>query len=224
MTHEQALSTFASERYLLDEMTEPERSTFEEHYFDCTDCADDVRAGGLMRDGARAGLLGEVVAKGHVHDMTESAAWRRKAAVSRRWYQSSAIPWAAAAALAVVAGYEALVPGRSLNLVPGRSLGSPVALAPITLRPASRGAEPRISIARDSAAITLAIDVNSTVSGADLPFTIMSAGKVVASGRVQSPQPGVPLLLLVPSSEISAPGRYMLAIADNEYPFEVVTQ
>ena len=221
MTHEQALSTFASERYLLDEMTEPERSTFEEHYFECTDCADDVRAGGLMRDGARAGLLGEAAAKGQVHDMTESAAWRRKAAVSRRWYQSSAIPWAAAAALTVVAGYQTLAPGRSL---PGRSFSSPVALAPVTLRPASRGTEPRIPLARDSAAITLALDVSSTVSGADLPFTITSAGKVVASGRVQSPQPGVPLLLLVPSSEISAPGRYTLAIADNEYPFEVVTQ
>jgi len=221
MTHEQALSTFASERYLLDEMTEPERSTFEEHYFECTDCADDVRAGGLMRDGARAGLLGEVVARGQVHDMTESAAWRRKTGASPRWYQSAAIPWAAAAALAVVAGYQALVPGRS---VPGGSLSSPIALAPVTLRPASRGAEPRISLARDAAAITLALDVNSTVSGADLPFTITSAGKVVASGRVHSPQPGVPLLLLVPSSAINSPGRYTLAIADNEYPFEVVTQ
>ena len=218
MTHEQAISTFASERYLLDEMTEPERSTFEEHYFACAECADDVRAGGLIRDGARAGLLGSRSAS-NVHDLTDSAAWRRKVTASRRWYQSSAIPWAAAAALAVVAGYQALVTS------PGRPLSAPVALAPVTLRPATRGAEPRISLARDTAAVTLALDLNSAVPAGELPFTIRtSSGTVVASGRVQSPQPGMPLLLLVPSSEISVPGRYTLVFADTEYPFEVVTQ
>jgi len=219
MTHEQAVTTFATERYLLDEMSTPERATFEEHYFSCAECADDVRAGALMRDGARAGLLGDREAGGAVRQITDSAAWRRKASVSGRWYQTPAIPWAAAAALAIVAGYQALVPA------PGRSLRQPVALEPVTLRPASRGAEPRIAIARDSAAVTLAMDVTSAVPGNDLPFTIKrAAGDVVASGRVQSPQPGVPLLLLVPASEIGIPGRYVLTLADIEYPFEVVTQ
>ena len=51
MTHQQALSTSASERYLLGEMTEPERSTFEEHYFSCTECAEDVRTLAVMQEG-----------------------------------------------------------------------------------------------------------------------------------------------------------------------------
>ena len=42
MTHQQALDGLASERYLLDEMTEGERFEFEAHYFDCVDCAEDV--------------------------------------------------------------------------------------------------------------------------------------------------------------------------------------
>jgi len=96
MTHEEAVSTLASERYLLEEMSEPERETFEEHYFSCVECADDVRAGGVMRDGVRGGLMNEQAVH-TVHDMTTSAAWRRKNVQPRRWYQSPAIPWAAAA-------------------------------------------------------------------------------------------------------------------------------
>jgi hypothetical protein len=76
MTHEEAVSTLASERYLLEEMSEPERETFEEHYFSCVECADDVRAAGVMRDGVRAGLMDERAVH-TVHDMTASA-WQRK--------------------------------------------------------------------------------------------------------------------------------------------------
>jgi hypothetical protein len=218
MTHEEAVSTLASERYLLEEMSEPERETFEEHYFSCVECADDVRAGGVMRDGVRAGLMNEQAVH-TVHDMAASAAWRRKNAAPRRWYHSPAIPWAAAAAFAVVAGYQSLVPA------PGRSIGQPMALAPVTLRPASRGQEPRITIARDTAVVTLAIDASSTAAGTELSYAIRkAAGAVVASGTLQAPQPGVPILLLVPSSQIPAPGRYVLTVGESEYPFEVVAQ
>jgi len=52
MTHEDALETLASERYLLGDMSELERHLFEDHYFSCPDCAADVRDGALMRDAA----------------------------------------------------------------------------------------------------------------------------------------------------------------------------
>ena len=49
MTHQQALDTMAAERYLLDEMTEIEKHAFEEHFFDCADCAHEVRLGEQIR-------------------------------------------------------------------------------------------------------------------------------------------------------------------------------
>jgi hypothetical protein len=52
MTHEDALETLASERYLLGDMSELERHLFEDHYFCCAECAADVRDGALMRDAA----------------------------------------------------------------------------------------------------------------------------------------------------------------------------
>jgi hypothetical protein len=219
MTHEQAVSSFASERYLLEEMTEPERTVFEEHYFSCAVCADDVRLGAVMSDGVRAGLMAEREYQGTVTDMTASDAWRRRAASPRRWYQSPAIPWAAAATLAVVAGYQTFVG------VPGRPLNQPQALVPVTLRPASRGQEPKVVVSRNSSIATLAVDMSSAVSGNSLSYAIRTAtGSVIASGSIQAPQAGAPLLLLVPAAEVSLPGRYVLSVGDTEYPFEVVAQ
>jgi hypothetical protein len=214
MTHEQAVATLASERYLLDEMSGPERETFEDHYFSCTACAQDVRTGGLLRDGTRAGLLDERSDAGG-----EAARHRVVPFRPRRWHQSTALPWAIAATLAVVAGYQTLVTVPSL-----RPLNEARALAPVTLRPASRGQEPRITVNRDSAAITLAVDATAATGG-ELSYDLRTAaGSVVLSGKAGSPVPGAPLLLLVPARAVAAPGRYVLSVAGNDYPFEVVAQ
>ena len=63
MTHTEAISSLASERYLLDEMSDQEREAFEAHYFECPDCADDVTIGARLQDGVRAGLLQSPVAR-----------------------------------------------------------------------------------------------------------------------------------------------------------------
>jgi hypothetical protein len=235
MTHEQAVSTFASERYLLDEMTEPERATFEEHYFSCAACAEDLRSGALMRDGARAGLVaaglsgdglsrvgpsvGPTFRSGD-HPERESHAGRVVPLRPRRpWYQSAVIPWAAAATLAIVAGYQTLVVLPEL-----RPLNEPQALAPVTLRPASRGEVPEIPIGSETAAITLAVDTSSATGTGELSYDLRSAsGTLVASGKAQAPPFGA-LLLLIPAKAVSTPGRYVLSIADGDYEFEVVAQ
>lgn len=45
MSHDQAVSSHAPERYLLNELDSPERDAFESHYFDCTDCFDAIKQG-----------------------------------------------------------------------------------------------------------------------------------------------------------------------------------
>jgi hypothetical protein len=44
MDHQQATQLTAVEKYLLDELTGEERDQFEEHFFDCQECATDLRA------------------------------------------------------------------------------------------------------------------------------------------------------------------------------------
>lgn len=48
MDHEEAVRQKATERYLLDELDPEVRDQFEEHVFDCQDCALDLRAGAMF--------------------------------------------------------------------------------------------------------------------------------------------------------------------------------
>ena len=54
MKHEDAIRNQSVERYLLREMTEDEQGIFEEHFFDCADCAADVSDGHRMMMAGRA--------------------------------------------------------------------------------------------------------------------------------------------------------------------------
>jgi hypothetical protein len=53
MAHEEAEITRAVESYLLNELTEQQRTRFEEHYFECETCADAVIAGQTFVRGIR---------------------------------------------------------------------------------------------------------------------------------------------------------------------------
>lgn len=85
MNHDE-VGAYAAERYLLDEMPEPERDAFEGHYFDCMVCANDVRSAYALRDSVRAVARCE----------NEVAAHR----AARGWRRFTA-PLAAAASVAV---------------------------------------------------------------------------------------------------------------------------
>src|SRR6266852_1735582 len=202
MNHLQAVNTSAPERYLLEEMSELERHAFEDHYFSCADCAEDVRLGALMREGAKAGFI-DAAKAGSVVSLAGTRAARAKTV----WRASVVLPWAAAATLALVAGYQ------SLMLAPGQDRRiQPQALTPITLRPASRGAEPVVPLPAGTAAIALAVDVGAS-RGPELAYDLrVVGGTSVASGRVVAPQPGVPLLLLIPAWTLTPAGHYILSI------------
>jgi hypothetical protein len=54
MDHETAVQLKATERYFLGELTGADREGFEEHYFMCPECADDVRAMTVLAANAQA--------------------------------------------------------------------------------------------------------------------------------------------------------------------------
>lgn len=53
MTHDNAVSSQAAERYVLGELTPSEREAFEGHYFDCAACFEQVEAGAQFLGRAR---------------------------------------------------------------------------------------------------------------------------------------------------------------------------
>jgi len=155
MQHQQAVANKAAERYLLGEMSEPERFDFEDHYFECPACADDVRAGVALARGVKAVCA-------------EDAALRPQTAVvsegpRRGWFSwlPGALPSTAAVALGCLAAWQALVVIPSL-----RWAGTPQALSPIVLRAAARGEEQALTIRRDQALSLLSLDVNAADPGA----------------------------------------------------------
>jgi hypothetical protein len=217
MTHLEAVDTLASERYLLGEMSELEQQAFEEHYFDCSECAEGVRVEALLTDAVRDGLL----------DAPRVTTFPRPAPVRRSWRWSVALPWAAAATLAVITGYQ------SLALKRVQPLTGPIALAPATVRPASRGEDSVVVMPRDASGVTLAIDLGGATPGGELQYELLQAGgSAVAAGRVPAPQAGVPLLLLIPSNLLKSSARYTLVMRDSsnasltlgDYRFTVVAR
>lgn len=56
MDHNEALKQMAAERYLLDELSPELRDEFEEHAFDCPECALDLRAGSVFMQEAKEQL------------------------------------------------------------------------------------------------------------------------------------------------------------------------
>jgi hypothetical protein len=58
MEHQRAVQNLAVESYLLGEMSPSEREAFEEHFFECSVCGEDVRAAAKFMEEAR-NILGE---------------------------------------------------------------------------------------------------------------------------------------------------------------------
>jgi Putative zinc-finger len=133
MDHHQATQLTAVEKYLLDELTPEVRDEFEEHFFDCHDCATDLRATAGFMDGAKREFRVNPVPK-------PGAASKSKSRSSLLW--PSAFVWSAlAASLLVIAYQNAVVLPRfqgeiaelrapeilpSLSLVGGNSRGGEI--------------------------------------------------------------------------------------------------
>ena len=67
MDHNEAVRQNATERYLLDELDPEVRDQFEEHLFDCQDCALDVRAAAMFVEQSKV-ILSEPVAHSMVRE------------------------------------------------------------------------------------------------------------------------------------------------------------
>ncbi len=202
MTHHQALESSAAERYLLEEMSELERFRFEEHFFDCEECAETMRLGHRLRTDAKEifAAAPSLPASAEVVPLREGRlAWRPSARV--------ALPWAAAAVMAIGLMYQAGGPG-----IPSQDEEAR-AFAPVALRPASRGETPTVVLPAEGGSVALALDVNTGARDEEITYTLTGAdGGAVATGRARVPAQGTPLLLLVPAERLEAGGPFVLTL------------
>ena len=95
MDHDTAIRIQAAERYVLEEFPPEERAEFEEHFFECQECAEEVRSATIFAANATQALKEERA--------KQSATWERSAGrPSRRFWWTLAT--SAALNLALLAG------------------------------------------------------------------------------------------------------------------------
>lgn len=101
MDHDEAVRLQAAVKYVLGELPQAERDSFEEHYFDCRECALDVKAAAALADNGRQVLRAEAV----------EVAAGRKAESKSGWlfWLRPAFAAPALLILLVVIGYQNLV-------------------------------------------------------------------------------------------------------------------
>lgn len=137
MDHSQAVQQMAAERYLLNELTPEAREAFEEHLFDCHECALDVRAGAAFVDEAKI-QLPDLIAE-HPAPISQPRPAPAPNAKKRNawlnwWRPAFAVP--AFAALLLVVGYQNLVTYPALR----NSAERPRLVPVVPMHGATRGA------------------------------------------------------------------------------------
>jgi hypothetical protein len=200
MDHEMAMRIQAAERYVLDEFSLEERAEFEEHYFGCAQCADEVKSASILAANASRVFREE--------REKESASRERSAfQVNRRmWW-----PLALSAALNI-----ALLAGFGLERRRSRDAGAglePQFYQEFGVPSASRGSEKTISIPPRSGFFGARFDLMPGQHFDSFEFKILDPSGGARSDRwlKAPPDEGSELELAVPVSALP-PGQYELVL------------
>lgn len=179
MDHGEATQMMAAERYLLDELTPEEKDAFEQHLFDCRDCALDVRAGAAFVSEARAQLAEtEFLPVASTDDQALPVAKKRW---SFLWHPSFAVP--AFAAMLVVIAYQNVSTIPSLR----KAAMEPKLLPSNTIHVGTRGAAHTAVRANRTAGVALAMELPPSPAYSSFSFTLQDpSGKQVWSHNFTS--------------------------------------
>lgn len=212
MNHTEAVSTDAVERYLLGQLSVSESEEFEQHFFDCLECADSLRAGAIFEDNARSVFLEERSVAGSGAAETRRPAETKPSIWAWLWQRPwTAAPALASLALACVAAYQAFVviPGLRGQL---HDALSPQPVASHVLPPISRGDFRVLEVPKTGRFYGIYMD--PTWEGSFAAYLCLvqdESGSTRFSLRVPAPPLGEPIQILMARSTLPS-GRYTVVI------------
>jgi len=206
MDHSEAVRLGAAERYLLGELPPDVREQFEDHFFGCLECAQDVRAGAAFVDGAR--------------DILSSEKDRAPAPVpskepSSSWWSSvfrPAVLVPVMALLILFAGYQNIVviPGLSKAVLESNT---PQTLQSFSLATANaRAGGPLFITAAPNKPFTLFMDIPPDNQFSFYTCDLQTeSGTLIVSSKVSTEDARETVQLLIPPSRLGV-GKYVLIV------------
>jgi hypothetical protein len=194
MTHQDALQGMAVERYLLRELSGASLESFEEHIFECPECAADVKAGLVFLDAARMELrVPARVAK------TESKSVRSWAS----WFGSPWVLGPALAACLLILGVQTFVvqPHMRSELA---QVESPAVLNPLVLANAgARGDSIPEIAAPEHGSFVISLDVPTTGGFSSYKGSLYAPdGSLLWQTTISPEQARDAVLLSVPTDKV----------------------
>jgi hypothetical protein len=153
MNHQEVLQELAVERYLLGELSGVSRDSFEEHLFECSECAMDVKTGVTFIDAVRTeATVPREVASPHVESTRRWTSW-----FTSRWLL---VPALAACLLALCFQTFVLQPRLRQELA---QVQTPSVLNPLVLANAgARGDSIPEIVAPEHGSFVISLDVPAT--------------------------------------------------------------
>ncbi len=205
MDHSEAVRSKAAERYLLGEMTPVAREEYEDHFFGCTECAQEVQAGAVFIDSARDVLGSEGVS-------AAPAAADDKAKPRWEWFLRPAFAIPAMALLLMVVVYQNVrtIPHMRSDLERSHSAQA-VQLFSLLGANSRGGTTPEITAPRDKE-FGFYVDIPPSPQFSSYAIEIESdSGAAELSVAVSSDEAKQTVPLVIPPSRLT-PGKYVLVV------------
>jgi hypothetical protein len=184
MDHSEATQQMTAERYLLDELTPEERDAFEQHVFDCPECALDLRAGSVFITEAKS-QLPELASQSSTPAPTKPA---RPAPKKNRW----SFWWQPAFALPAFAVMLTVIAFQNFSTIPSlrRAAGEPRVLESTAIHLGTRGSVHTSVPADRTEGLALSIELPQSSAYASYVFELYDPeGKEVWTRKVTSANP-----------------------------------
>jgi hypothetical protein len=216
MEHTQAIQLKAAERYVLGELPSDLREQYEEHFFSCVECAEELSLAAAFVENSRAAMGSEPVMPPvrlsvPVAERPASSGW-----LGALLRPSFAVP--VFAALLLLVAYQTLLEiprlkGSSPQPVGALATAAPQALASFSLITAdSRGGEPLTVAIAPGQPFSLYFDIPPDGHYSSYSCEIVnSAGATDFKLNISAEQAKNAVQLLIPSSSLG-PGKHLLVV------------
>ena len=199
MNHELSIKMQAADKYLLGELSPSEREAFEQHFFECPECAEEIRLGFYFKDNANAVFREEA-----------QPAYRPvRSAKPRDWFAwmrpMVMAPVAVCLVLALFSGYQSAVTIPALRARVGQLERPRVLTSNVVLAPSSRASVPSIAVSSDEQFFLLSLAVVAARPAERYQCDLRSeSGRTIWTLPVPRLDPDTNLSLLIPASEVPA--------------------